>query len=240
MADAYSLKEVKEILFEIISAYIAIFQEDQSTAILKIKKCIRRFKDSYLKDYKLSGSYARVRIKGRIIVGYICSSEESFPLTEAVWKFLHYYRITHSQEYFEDHPREINDFKDLESKCIQEVEKAMNEKPVETISDLKRLTQSFDMMIHLAHLGPDTKEYLAYDSSSFNEESWIDINPWRLPKGKSMLIDYWYNIPTEFRPLGHMVLNRLASSKINSISDIECLKLEVEAWLPDAYKESAY
>lgn len=238
--DPYALDEVKETLYEIIDAYVALQKGDTDRAILQMKQCIRRFRDAYLNEYRLSASYARVRVKGRLIVGYICSTETCFPLAEAVWKWLHYYRITHAQEYFEDHPQEIKGFEGLEKRCIDEVDKAINEKLVETLGDVHRLTESFDMMVHLAHLGPDKA---CLDISNQPEDAihdqWFDINPWRLPKGRSMLIDYWYNIPLELHPIGHMVLDRLASSEIRTVEDLSKLRQEVEEWDPVVNKRSS-
>lgn len=238
----YSLADVKDLLYEIIDTYIAILQGDVDRIIIRSKKCIRRFRESYLNGYKLSGSYARVRIKGRLIVGYICSSGTHFPFSEAVWWWLHCYRMTHTSEYFEDHPREVKDFADIEAKCINEVDEIIANKPIEACGDIHRLKESFDMMIHLAHLGPldRTKPELSFDpATSFLQGEWFKINPWRLPRGKSMLIDYWYNIPMNLRSIGHMVLDRLASSEIKTVEDLLKLKSEVEKWNPDADKGSS-
>lgn len=240
IVEEFTLKELKDLLYEIIDSYISILSEDCVGTFIAVKKCIRRFREAYFNGYKLTGSYARVRIKGLLMVGFICSSETHFQFSEAVWGWLHYYRLTHQHEYFEDHPAEIKDFSSLEKKCIDEVEQTIFAKPIESCNDQKKLIQAFDMMVHMAHLGPlDRNNFgLSFDlGTSYLKANWFEVNPWRLPRGKSMLIDYWYNVPIKMRPLGHMVLNRLASSEIKSIEDLMKLRMETEKWeIEDEHK----
>jgi len=235
MAEQCSLDETKEILYEIIDTYSAILKGSNKEIAIKAKKCIRRFRDAYLQGYKLSGSYARVRIKGRLTVGYVCSSEESFPFTEAVWRKLHNYRLANSIEYFEDHPEEIDAFRETEKKCIKEIKNALSQKPIEECRSLEHVKLAFDMMVNLAH------SIFSFDAeTSFNPElKWFETNPWKLPRGKSMLIDYWYNIPLKLRPIGHAVLEKLASHKIETVENLLELRREVEEWTPSVDKGSS-
>lgn len=218
-------------LLEIVDSLISITVGDRVNAMLKMKKCIRRFREAYLEDYCLKGGTERVRVKGMMLVGYICSMRKSFPLCEKTWRMMHDYRRDKGREYFVDFPDDRDAFAEKEEfRCGEEINAALKDHPMEECSDYVRLVEAFDAMRHLAHLGSYDPNHPDEQFIEMDREKWYDVNPWRLPRGKSMLVDYWYNIPLELRPVGHAVLDRLASSQIKSTEDLLKLRREVEAW----------
>lgn len=220
-------------LLEIVDSLISITEGNRVNAMLKMKRSIRRFREAYSDDYALKGTSPRVFVKGLMIVGYVCGAQKHFPFCEGAWKQLHDYRLEQGREYHSDHPEEMGEWRDaVGESCLREIASVLTSNPIEECSDYARLLEAFDMMRHLAHLGGVWVERtdIQFDEKTLGKENWYDVNPWRLPRGKSMLIDYWYNIPLDLRPVGHMVLDALADSKTQSIEDVRKLRGEVERW----------
>lgn len=158
-----------------------------------------------------------------MLVGYLCSGIRSYPQSESLWRLLHEHRLT-DRAYLNDHPEETEQILTLEEAAKHEVEGTMAKHPLESLSDYEHLVFAFDTMVHLAHLGPD------YEMANPESSDWWEINPWLLPRGKSMLVDYWWNIPEDLRFFGHAIIEKLASEKIQEHKDLYGLYVEVKIW----------
>lgn len=221
----YDLPKLKSSLLEIIDAMISIVEDDKAKAMLVMKKSIRRFIDVYRHSYKLMGANMRIRVKGRMYVGLIGSYQDSFPKSEALWRFLYEYLSNHKTEFIIDHSEMKEEYLRKEKESIAEVGGALDSFPIEQCNDYMRVLWAFDTMIHMAHLGSD---YVLPDKPE--RGAWNEITPWQLPEGKSMLVDYWWNVPMDLRPKGHYVIEKLASSEIRSVDELKRLREEVLGW----------
>lgn len=221
----YDLSELKSVLLEIIDAMVSIVEGDKTKAMLIMKKSIRRFIDVYRHSYKLIGANMRIRVKGRMYVGLIGSYQNSFPKSEALWRSLYEYLVEHKTELSLEQPEMKEEYVQKEKACIQEVDGALNLFPIDQSDDYIRILHAFDTMIHMAHLGPN------YVTPEKPERGlWYKTTPWQLPEGKSMLVDYWWNVPMNLRPRGHYIIEKLASSDIRSVDELKMLREEVLGW----------
>ena len=260
--------ELKAALLEIIDALICIIEEQDSRewalgctinrekAAAAIKKSLSRFCAIYKKDYRLRGAGMRVRLKGRMMAGFMCSGCSKFPKTEALWRVLHNYRVRYRGKadpnlsaaekakygkpgwtgtvFLADHPEKKAEFEIREKGCIMEVDEAIKRFPIEKCTDYGHLVEAFDMMKALAHC------IFIFKPEGLFDSDWRKVNPWaigwrmykgkKVPTGKSMLVDYWWNVPPKLRQMGHYVLDKLAGKEIKSVEDLRKLRKEVLAW----------
>ena len=235
--------ELKAALLEIIDALMFLQKDDKEKAMPAMKKSLARFCDIYRKDYRLKGSDMRIRLKGRMMAGFMCSSCNTFPKTEALWRILHDYWVRYMHDpndprtgtvYLAEHPEKIAEFEAREKECIQEVDDIIKQFPIEDCTDYGHLVEAFDTMRYLAH------SIFWFNPEGLFDPDWRKVNPWvigwrmsagkKVRSGKSMLVDYWWTVPEELRPLGHYVLEKLASPEITCVEDLETLRKEVLAW----------
>lgn len=215
---------LKIILLEIIDAYLSILSDDKENAMAAIKKCLIRFRSIYQNEFRLAGATMRVKLRAKMMIGFICSSVESFPKTERHWRILYDFVVHAKTEYLAKYPEDANLWEGVERFCTREIDEAITMFPIERCTNYSHLVQAFDMLVHWAHLGPGTLP------TKENNEGWLKVDPWRLPRGKSMLVDYWWGVPADLRPKAHEIIERLASSELKSLEDVKRLREEVMAW----------
>lgn len=223
------LPELKRAMLEVVDSLIFIFKGDRENAKKCMLESIDRFRERYLENYPLGGSCMRVRLRGRLDVAAICSYETIFPKTEACWKFLDDYFMSHpNQEYFwgkneepykdtAGYPEHLKQFLDKEKECVEEVGLAIESKPISQ-ADYSRILQSFESMKHLIHTGP----------AEWSKEGYVF--PGLTTTGRSMLVDYWWNVPLDLRDRANDVLDRVSSSEIEGVEDLENIRLEIKHW----------
>lgn len=228
----YEKSQVKEALIEIIDALISMETGEKENAKIQMLLAIERFRNHYFSDYRLKGSTMRVRVKGMMLVGMICSYRTSFPKSEKLWRILHEYAVDHydpktgiTREYIMDHPDEETMLKDMEMESEEEIRKFILNHPIGETHNYSRIIESFETMRHLAHIGQVTE---MINPKSTN---WMEVNPWTLERsGKSLLVDYWWNVPDQYKEFANTVMNKISSKDIKNVGDLVMLKRMVELW----------
>jgi len=223
------LPELKKAMLEVVDSLICIVNHDKDNAKKCMLKSIDRFLKHYLEHYPLGGSCMRVRLRGRLDVAAICSYEASFPKTETCWRFLDDHFMSHpNQEYFHDefaepykdtegYPEYLKQLLDGEKEFVEEIRAAIESKPVSQ-AGYSKILQSFESMRHMIHCGGVRWADGKYVPNETNREP------------RSMLVDYWWNIPLDLRDRANDVFNRLSSSEIESVEDLENIRLEIKRW----------
>lgn len=228
-------EEFKRQLLEIINTIQFIVEDRRDLAKESIKACLERFKHDYENLQLWDGMTLRVKVKFRMMCGFMLSCKTVFPKSEQLWRPLHQYTLQHYNpqlilisEYIIDHPEKKVDLLIQEQESIKEINNSIELFPIPKCEDYSHLVEAFDMYRNLAHI-------YSYQDAIHKpyDKNWVCVNPYQLPTGRSMLVDYIWGIPDEYKDFGNYVLSKLASSELKSIKDLNNLRIEVEQWKPN-------
>lgn len=229
----------KNQLLDIIEALVYIVEDNRMLANMKIKAILTGFRYRYHRtpNFNLYNMTLRVRVKFRMMAAFMFSSVENFPYSESFWRLLHNYTMKEwgegkrvgednmPPEYVVDFPKETEQLMHREYECILETEGAITLFPIEKCEDYTHLLMAFDLYRHLAHI------HSFQDAvSKPYDENWLNVNPYQLPKGKSMLVDYFWTIPEADKPFFHKIMQELSGENIKSVDDLLRLRREVKEW----------
>lgn len=227
-------EEFRKQLIEIVNIIQLIVENKRELAKESIKICLERLKQDYLR-FPFDGMTIRVRVKLRMMYGFMLSCKETFPRSEALWRPLHEYTIKKYNpeldtisEYISDYPEKEVDLLFEEKECKKEVNNIIELFPISKCEDYHHLVEAFDMYRNLAHI------YSYQDAiKKPYDKNWTCVNPYQLPAGRSMLVDYIWGIPNEYKNFGNHVLTKLASPDIKSIEDLRKLREDIMQWKPN-------